>query len=199
MNRNFRVEADIKEACQDAGVLESAYDDVVAHFYNYDFDGTPSSIRAYLERCRTERPHIYAVQGDDMEQAALEAFGPHGTSLQRRAEYVRRYGQEAAENAARAFGTTVASTKPGILPQHMAEKVKVQAPRGDNPWSAVDDRGFPTTDARGRFLPAQITKQTNLVRTLVRAHGNVEGTRRAEAIARAAGCRLGSTAPPKVA
>jgi hypothetical protein len=98
------------------------------------------------------------------------------------------------------FSTTVASTKPGVLPESMREKVKAQAPRGDNPWAAVDANGFSTVDQRtGRFLPAQLTKQTNLVRTLCAAHGQAEGLRRAEAIAKAAGVTVGATRPVKAA
>jgi hypothetical protein len=194
---DYAVHGRIKEAAKLAGALDTALDDFVSDYINYRVD--EAELSAWIERCRSEKGHRFVVQGADMEAEAAAAFGPNGTSLQRRADFARKYGAEAAENAARQFNTSVASTKPGVLPPQMAEKMKVQAPRGDNPWAAVDARGFPTVDKSGRFLPAQLTKQTNLVRTLCAAHGQAEGLRRAEAIARAAGCAVGSTRPPKAA
>jgi hypothetical protein len=196
MARNYALEGRIREYCAAQGVREEALDEFCLDHESYKF--TEQELPQYVERMRTEKPQRFTVQNGEQERAAIEAFGPNGT-ITAQGAYLRRYGQAEAERAAAMFGVTVGSTKKGTVPEHL----KSQAAAGDhsrgtdNPWSGIDGRGLPTTDKFGRFLPSQVSKQLAFVKMLVAAHGEKAALERANAVARAVGCVVGSTRPAK--
>jgi hypothetical protein len=183
---NYAAHARVREAAADGGAKDIEV--FVEDYINYKVDAEPAELKAWVARMREEKPHRWGVGGGvDMDAEALATFGPNGTSLTKRADFARKYGTETANQISREFNTTVASTRPGIVPERLKAKVAETAPKGDNPWAAEGNVSGPGR----RFTSAAIAKQMNLVRTLCAAHGQKEGERRAAAIAAAAGCQLG--------
>jgi len=72
MAKNYALESRIKEACASAGVLQSALDDFVVDHEAYKF--TESDLPAYIEKCRTEKPHRFALQTDHDVAMCTSAF-----------------------------------------------------------------------------------------------------------------------------
>ena len=63
MERNFLLEAQMKEAAAAAGCFESALPDFELGVQTFCVT-KESEIPAWIEKCRTEKPHRFAVQND---------------------------------------------------------------------------------------------------------------------------------------
>jgi hypothetical protein len=69
---DYLMQARIKEACAAAGVLESAFDDFIIDHEAFKF--TEAEIGTYIEQCRTEKPHRFAIQNDHDAELCQSAF-----------------------------------------------------------------------------------------------------------------------------
>lgn len=166
MSRNYSLEGRIREACQQAGVLESAIEDFIADHDAYKF--TEGELPAYIERCRTERPHRFAIQSDhDAELCKLAFVIGNKTAEGRlyRAVGAQRFGELKAMYA-------------GGVPE--SEKNRTGEDHSKNPWAAVEGNVNPKT---GRFTEAAIRRQFSFCRAA--------GTAKAAEVAAAVGCKLG--------
>lgn len=182
--RNYFVEAEIRDACARAGVLETAQDDFIAEFYAGKFDKT--NIAKFIDESKATKENRWPTKvGEDDNALFVNAFGPR-PNYTAQAEIVRKFGEARAAEVAAQFGTTLGSTKGGIVP----DSIKTNIPDGDhskpstNPWSDHPSN----LDRLGRYTAAAITAQANCVRGL--------GPEKAAAIAHAAGAKLGDIRPP---
>jgi len=177
---NFALEGRIKQAAADAGALESALDDFVLDYHAYRFT-SEAELPKWIEQCRTEKPHRFAIAGSDEQQLAIDAFGP-APNFTKRAELVRKVGEARAAEIAASFGVTLGSTKGGTIPAHIKTDNK-DSGKVDNPWSSHPDN----LDKFGKYNATAIGKQARLVRAI--------GEAKAAGIAKAVGSKLGDVRP----
>lgn len=174
-------EAVVRVAIEQHGrVIPSAVEDVLEQFRAGRFKATDAL--SFLEKVETEsvglcgpKPHWFvpaAGSDDDLVRQAF-LFG-HATS---QAQYVRKFGRDAAVEAAKRYENPFASGvigKPGT--ESEAEKARRNSgdskQRASNPWSAEH---------------WNTRRQTELVRQI--------GLAAAEGIARGAGSFVGATKP----
>lgn len=100
------------------------------------------TIQAYIDDWFKERPHLFRVAYVIPKAMQQAAFGEHCT-LKGQGDLIKRYGEAAAAEAARDWGTRLGSTKPGVDPNSnvtVAEakkalaKAQAEAP-SRNPWA----------------------------------------------------------------
>lgn len=183
--RNYFVEAEIRDACARAGVLESAQEDFIAEFYAGKFDKT--NIAKFIEESKAGKENRWPAKNSaDDTDLFVAAFGPR-PNLSRQGDVVKKLGETRAAEVAAQFSTTLGSTKGGIVPENMQAKIPDggdPSKPSSNPWS-----GHPSNlDAHGRYSAKAISNQAQCVRGL--------GPERAAAIAHAAGAKLGDVRPP---
>ena len=119
--KNYALEARIKEQCEAAGVLKSALDDFVVDHDAFKF--TEADLPAYIEQCRKDKPHRFAVQNDHDVALCTSAFVSKNKTDEGR--LLRSVG------AAR-FTELKAMYADGIP----ASVKKPDAGKSTNPWSA---------------------------------------------------------------
>lgn len=181
MQRNFVAEGEVRQACADAGVLESAIEDFIAEFQAGVFDR--NGIAEHIAQAKTNKPHRWASEDDS--ELFIRAFAQGNLSAQ--GLVVRKLGETAAQKIAEQFGTSLGATKPGIVPENYRNKIPDHdhARPSTNPWSAHPSN----LDHLGRYSARAITSQANVVKNL--------GEQKAAAIAAAAGgAKLGDIRPP---
>lgn len=164
--RNYALEGRIKEAARAAGALESALDDFVADHEAYKF--TEAELPAYLEKCRTEKPHRFAVQSDRDAELCTLAFVTGNLTAQGRLH--REVGPQRFEELKKLYANGVPDS----------EKKRTGTDHSTNPWAAVEGNINPKT---GRFTEAAIRRQFSFVRAA--------GTAKAAEVAAVVGCKLG--------
>lgn len=184
---NYALEGRIREACADAGVLETALDDFVMDFHAYRFT-SEAELPKWIEQCRTEKPHRFKVAGTENHQLYVDAFGP-SPNFTKRNEVVNLLGPERAAQIAADFGVTLGSTKGGKVPAYIkTNTVDSDAKKAaTNPWSNHPDN----VDDKGRFNAKALTRQGQVVKGV--------GAEKAAQIASAVGCKLGDTRPRQAA
>ena len=160
----YAAEDRIREVAAAAGVRPECLDDVVMRFRDFQF--TEAELPAKIAEWReTPGHHFFNVGRDDGDnELFIRAFGPH-PSLTARGEVVRKLGEAKAAEVAAQFGTTLASIKPGTVPEH----IKIDSANSTNPFLKL-------RDASGKIDPVAAAKVDKLIKAL--------GTRKAEAIAR---------------
>jgi hypothetical protein len=102
---------ELKSAATAAGIKQSAISDL--ELYAERFDPAAETTEAYIERVRESRPHWWNDGGvsRDAEKDLLadQAWGAK-PNLTRQGEFVRRFGEEAAIEAATKRGGKLGST-----------------------------------------------------------------------------------------
>lgn len=73
MSRNFTLEGKIKEAATAAGALPSSLSDFENDVQTYAITSA-DEIPAWIAKCKTERPHRFALQSDHDIDLATRAF-----------------------------------------------------------------------------------------------------------------------------
>lgn len=180
---NYAVEGRIREACADAGVLETALDDFVMDFRASRFT-SEAELPKWIEQCRTEKPHRFKIAGAENHDLYVAAFGP-APNYTKQAEVVSLLGPGRAAEIAADFGTTLGSTKGGKVPAY----IKLNGVDSDatksatNPWSNHPDN----VDERGRYTAKALARQGQCVRGV--------GEVKAAQIAAAVGSKLGDVRP----
>jgi len=167
MSRNFLLEAQMKEAATAAGCLESALPDFEMDVQTYAVTNA-AEIPKWIEKCRTEKPHRFAVQTDHDAELCQRAFlFKHKTS---ESQLYRAVGEQRFNELKKFYANG--------LPESEKKKLNGSAGHKTNPWVAEGN-----TDARGRFTDAAIAKQMSFVRAV--------GPEKAAAVCAVVGSRLG--------
>lgn len=167
MARNFLLEAQVKEAATAAGCLESALEDFELDVQTFKVTAA-SEIPAFIEKCRTEKPHRFALQTDHDGELCQRAF---------------IFKNKTAEGTLyKAVGekrfTELKALYANGLPESEKKKLNGSADHKTNPWVAEGN-----TDPRGRFTDAAIHKQMSFCRAV--------GPEKAADVASKVGSRLG--------
>lgn len=163
--RDYAAEADIRSACDRAGVLESAQADFVDEFRAGAF--TRKDIDEHIATCRTTKPQRWVIAGTEDDDLFVSAFGPT-PSITDQGTVLKKYGAERAAAIAAQFGVTIGTGKPGKVP----DTIKTDSSNAGNPFLHL-------RDATGKVDEAQAAKVDSLIKKL--------GTKKAEAIARSVG------------
>ncbi len=167
MGRNFLLEAEMKEAATAAGCLESAFGDFELDVQTFKVTKA-DEIPKWIERCKTEKPHRFAVQTDHDAELCQKAFIFKNKTAE--THLYRAVGEKR-------FGELKALYANG-LPESEKKRLNGSADHKTNPWTAEGN-----TDARGRYTDAAIAKQMSLVRAT--------GPVKAAQVAAVVGSRLG--------
>jgi hypothetical protein len=167
MSRNFRLEAEMKEAATAAGCLESALGDFELDVQAFRVTSA-SEIPAWVEKCRAEKPHRFAVQTDHDAELCQSAFVFKSKTAE--GTLYKAVGEKRFEELKALYANG--------LPESEKKRLNGSADHKTNPWAAEGN-----TDARRRFTDAAITKQMSLVRAV--------GPERAAAIGAVVGSKLG--------
>jgi hypothetical protein len=72
MAKNYALEVRIKEACEAAGVLKSALDDFIVDYDAFKF--TEEELPGFIEQCKKDKPHRFAIQSDHDVALCTSAF-----------------------------------------------------------------------------------------------------------------------------
>lgn len=161
---DYAAEADIRTACDAAGVREVAQDDFIQEFRTGYFDR--KGIGEWIAQRRADKPQRWVIAGAENDELYVRAFGPEA-NLTARGEVVKLVGEKRAAEIAAQFRTTLGSTKPGTVPEHIKTETN-----GSNPFQGL-------RDAQGNVDPVKAAKVDSLIKSL--------GTKKAEAIARSVG------------
>jgi hypothetical protein len=167
MARNFILEAQLKEAAGAAGALESALEDFAMDVETFAITNA-GEIPAWIEKCRTEKPHRFAIQSDHDAERCQKAF-----LFKNKTEESRLF-RDVGEKR---FNELKALYSNG-LPESQKNRLNGSADHKSNPWNAAGN-----TDQRGRYTDAAIAKQMSFCRAV--------GPEKAAQVAAGAGCRLG--------
>lgn len=173
---NYAIEGRIREACAIAGVLPSAIEDFVDEYRAHIFD--EAGLAKHIEATRIAKPQRWIISGTEHDALFVEAFGPT-PNFSKQGEVVTLLGESRAAEVAAQFGTKLASTKPGVIP----ERLKSAANGHDkNPFVGL-------RDASGKIVPEKMKAVESLLRAV--------GTAKCAAIAKSAGLRLDGTPIPE--
>jgi hypothetical protein len=167
MARNFLLEAQMKEAATLAGCLGSALPDFELDVQTFAVTAA-SEIPAWVEKCRTTKPHRFAVQNDhdgDLCQRAFIFKNKTAEGTLYKAVGEKRFNELKALYA-------------NGLPESEKKRLNGSADHKTNPWNAEGN-----TDSRGRFSDAAIQKQFSYTRAV--------GPEKAAATAAVCGSKLG--------
>lgn len=164
--RNYALEGRIREACQQAGVLQPAIEDFIADHDAYKF--AEPELAAYIEQMRVEKPHRFALQSDHDAELCAQAFVAGNLTAQGRLH--REVGPQRFAELKSMYANGVPES----------EKKRTGTDHSNNPWAAVKANVNPKT---GRFTEAAIRRQFSFVRAA--------GTAKAAEVAAAVGCKLG--------
>lgn len=172
MSRNFTLEAQLKEAARAAGALQSALPDFEGDVQIFAIT-TAEEIPAWIERCKKERPHRFAVQGDHDAELARKAFvGHHKTS---EGLLFRAVGKERFEELKAIYANGVPES----------EQKRTGADHSKNPWAPIESNINLKT---GRYTEAAVKRQFSTVRAL--------GVQKAAEIAAGVGAKPGDIFAP---
>jgi hypothetical protein len=149
MSRNFLLEAQMKEAAAAAGCLESALPDFEMDIQTYAVTNA-SEIPGWIENCKTNRPHRFAVQNDHDAQLCISAFVRHHKTDESR--LYRAVGETRFNELKKLYSNGIPETE---------SKRIGSADHKTNPWNAEGN-----TDARGRFTDEAIRKQMSYCRAV---------------------------------
>lgn len=185
---NPAQEAVVRVAIEQNGrVYPSAVEDVLEQFRAGRFKATDAA--SFLEKIETEevglcpaKPHWFIPKAGSDDDLARQAFlFGHATS---QSLYVRKFGREAANEAAARYSNPFANGvygKPGVEPETEKALRNGGSNKDTNPWSSAN------VGPDGRYTARALTLQGNLVRAI--------GLAKANAIAAAVGARVGDVRP----
>ncbi len=167
MPRNYALEGRIKEAAHAAGALPTALDDFVLDYQAYRFT-SEEELPAWIEKCRGEYPHRFALQTDHDAELCRAAFVAKNKTAEGR--LYNTVGPQRYEELKAMYANG--------LPE--SEKKKQDAAHANNPWAGAEGNINPKT---GRFTENAIRRQFSCVRAM--------GPQRAAQIAAVCGSKLG--------
>jgi hypothetical protein len=177
MSRNFRLEAEMKEAAVAAGCLESALPDFEMDVQTYAVTSA-AEIPKWIEKCKTAKPHRFAVQTDHDAELCQKAFlFKHKTS---ESQLYRAVGEQRFNELKQMYASG--------LPESEKKRLNGSADHSKNPWRATPDNLEPNSN---RYSAAAFKAQVSIVKSL--------GLAKAAALAAACGARVGDVRAPKVA
>lgn len=165
--RNWYLEAQLKEAATAAGCLESALPDFEMDVQTYAITKA-DEIEKWVERCKAEKPHRFALQSDHDAALAQSAF-----IFKNKTDEGKLYnavGEQRFDELKKLYANG--------LPEAEEKRLNGSADHSKNPWNAAGN-----TDARGRYTDDAIRRQMALVRAV--------GPEKGAAIAAAVGSKLG--------
>lgn len=177
MSRNFRLEAEMKIAAAAAGCLEFALADFELDVQTFCVT-KESEILAWVEKCRTEKPHRFAVQTDHDAELCKSAF------LYRNKTAESWLYREVGE---RRFAELKALYSNGV-PESEKKRLNGSTDHSKNPWRGTPDNLEPGST---KYSAAAFKAQVSIVRAL--------GVEKAAALAAACGAKVGDVRAPKVA
>lgn len=167
--RNFLLEAQVKEAAAAAGALESALADFELDVQAYRVT-MESEIPAWIEKCRKDLSHRFAVQSDHDAALCVQAFVARNMTAQSKLYSI--VGEVRFEELKKLYANGVPES----------EKKRTGSPdHSKNPWAGIEANIKP--GSKGRFTDAAIQRQMSLVRAV--------GPEKAAGIAASVGCKLG--------
>jgi hypothetical protein len=169
MPRNYALEGRIKEAARAAGALDTSLDDFVLDHQAYHFT-SEAELPAWIEKCRTEKPHRFAIQSDHDAELCRAAFIAKNKTAE--SHLYRSVGPERYEELKAMYENG--------LPESEKKKLNGNADHSRNPWAAVEGNINPKT---GRFTEDAIHRQFSCVRAM--------GPQKAAQVAASVSCKLG--------
>jgi hypothetical protein len=167
MARNFILEAQLKEAAVAAGALESALEDFAMDVETFAIT-KENEIPPWIEKCRGEKPHRFAIQSDHDAERCQKAFLFGNMTEQSR--LFREVGEKRFAELKKLYSNG--------LPESEKKRLNGSADHSKNPWNAAGN-----TDHRGRFTDEAIRKQMSFCRAA--------GPEKAAQVAATAGSKLG--------
>jgi hypothetical protein len=176
MSRNFLLEAQMKEAATAAGCLESALGDFELDVQTFKVTKA-DEIPAYIEKCRTEKPHRFAVQTDHDVELCQSAFIFKNKTAESR--LYKAVGEQR-------FGELKALYANG-LPESEKKRLNGSADHSKNPWRGTPDNLEPGSS---KYSAAAFKAQVSIVRAL--------GVEKAAALAAACGAKVGDVRAPRI-
>lgn len=167
MSRNFLLEAKLKEAAAAAGALQSALSDFEDDVSAYRITAE-SEIPQFIEQCKKEKPHRFAVQSDHDAALCVQAFVTGNLTAQ--GKLFNAVGEARFNELKKLYADGVPES----------EKKRTGSPdHAKNPWAPTPANIKPN----GRFTEDAVSRQMSLVRAI--------GAEKAGDIASRVGCRLG--------
>jgi hypothetical protein len=130
--RDYAAEAELRAACDQAGVLETAQADFIDEFRAGLFDR--KGIADHIEKSRETKPQRWAGHGKEDDALFVQAFGPT-PSLTAQGAVIKKHGETRAAEIAASFGVTLGTNKPGKVPEHI--KVENGHDKGGNPFAKL--------------------------------------------------------------
>ncbi len=177
MARIFRLEAELKEAATAAGCLESALPDFEMDVQTYAVTNA-AEIPKWIEKCRTEKPHRFAIQTDHDAELCQKAFlFKHKTS---ESQLYRAVGEQRFNELKKFYANG--------LPESEKKKLNGSADHSKNPWRGTPDNLEPGST---KYSAAAFKAQVSIVRAL--------GVEKAAALAAACGAKVGDVRAPRAA
>jgi hypothetical protein len=177
---NYAAEGRIREAAAAAGVRAECLEYVVMRFREGKL--TENELPEQLAQWKSDPDHYYfAGSKADLDAEAIAAFGETRT-LKAQADYLKKYGEAAANEMAARFETTVGHRNPGKTPSgYVKPKLDDETAnlakqhKGTNPFSAD---GWNISE-QGRIYKSS--------------------PKLAESLAKSAGVKIGATRPARAA
>jgi hypothetical protein len=176
MARNFLLEAQMKEAATAAGCLESALGDFELDVQTFKVTKA-DEIPAYIEKCRTEKPHRFAVQTDHDAALCQKAFILGNKTSE--SQLYRAVGEKR-------FGELKALYKDGLRASEK-KRLNGSADHSKNPWRGTPDNLEPGST---KYSAEAFKAQVSIVRAL--------GVEKAAALAAACGAKVGDVRAPRI-
>lgn len=176
MARNFLLEAQMKEAATLAGCLESALPDFELDVQTFKVTAA-SEIPAHIERCKTEKPHRFAVQTDHDAALCQSAFIFKSKTDE---------GKLFMAVGEKRFSELKALYANG-LPESEKKRLNGSADHKTNPWRGTPDNLEPGSN---KYSSKAFASQVSVVRSL--------GVEKAAAMAAACGAKVGDVRAPRV-
>ncbi len=168
---NYAAEGRIKAVCAENGVLADCLDDIALQFREGKL--SEAELPAKIKEWKATPDHHYFHRGEgDDKELFVRAFG-ESPSLQAKGEVFKKYGAARAAEVAAQFGNTITGLKAGKTP----DSFKTNGNGGDhsaNPFTRLRVNGKINEAAA-----AEVAKMTKAL-----------GTKKVEAIARAAGMTI---------
>jgi hypothetical protein len=178
MSRNFYLEAQVKQAAAAAGALEAALQDFEIDVQTFAITKA-DEIEAWIAKCKVEKPHRFAIQGDADAEMCHRAF-----VLKNKTDESKLY----LAVGERRYQELKAQWADGI-PESEKKRLNGSANHENNPWAAV--AGNIRKD--GRYTEDAIRRQMSAVRGM---GTDSKGGLKAAGIAAAVGARLGQLYAP---
>lgn len=175
-SRNFRLEAEMKIAATAAGCLELALPDFELDVQTFKVT-TVAEIPQWIEKCKAEKAHRFAVQSDHDAELCQKAFIAKNKTSE--SQLYRAVGEQR-------FNELKALYANG-LPESEKKRLNGSADHKSNPWRGTPDNLEPGTN---KYSAAAFKAQVSIVRSL--------GIEKAAALAAACGARVGDVRAPRV-